>query len=78
MDSPYFSEEHDMLREQLRRFVAERIVPEADAWEEAGEVPREVLHERGALGFLGVRYPERYGGAEEEIAARGGACAGAR
>src|SRR5262249_54079256 len=36
--------------------------PNADAWEAAGMVPREVLRRMGALGFLGIRYPERFGG----------------
>ena len=60
--SPYFGEEHEMLRAQLRRFVEERVKPRAPAWEEAGFVPREILREMGALGFLGIRYPEAYGG----------------
>ena len=63
MTSPYFTEEHEMLREQLRRFVAEEIRPHADAWERDGFVPRELLRSMGALGFLGIRYPETYGGA---------------
>ena len=62
--SPWFSEEHAMLREQLRRFVTEEIRPHADAWERDGFVPRELLRSMGALGFFGIRYPERYGGAE--------------
>ena len=61
-DSPYFTEEHEMLRDQLRRFVAEEIKPHAESWEAAGSVPREVLRRMGSLGFLGVRYPEIYGG----------------
>ena len=64
-----FREEHDMLRDQVRRFVEERVKPHADSWEEAGMVPREVLREMGALGFFGVRYPERHGGSEmDELA----------
>ncbi len=62
MESIYFHEEHDLLRAQVRRFVDERIRPHAAAWEEAGEVPREVLREMGALGLLGMRHPEAYGG----------------
>jgi acyl-CoA dehydrogenase len=62
--SPYFGEEHAMLRDQLRRFVEEEVKPHADAWEEQGFVPREVLARMGELGFLGIRYPAEYGGAE--------------
>jgi acyl-CoA dehydrogenase len=60
--SPYFREEHAALRTQIRRFVEEEIKPRAEAWEEAGFVPREVLRRMGALGFLGIRYPEEFGG----------------
>ena len=47
---PWFREEHEALRATLKRFIAERVLPEADAWEEAGFVPREILRELGALG----------------------------
>jgi acyl-CoA dehydrogenase len=62
--SAYFSEEHEMLRAQLRRFVEEEIKPHALAWEEQGFTPRETLRKMGALGFLGIRYPAEYGGSE--------------
>ena len=39
-------------------------MPYADQWEELGYVPREVLREMGELGFLGIRYPAKYGGSE--------------
>ncbi len=64
MTNPYFSDELAMLREQIRRFVEAEIVPHGDAWEEAGKVPREVFAKMGKLGFLGMRYPEEYGGAD--------------
>jgi acyl-CoA dehydrogenase len=60
---PYFSEEHEMLRTTLRRFIAGKVHPVADAWEEQGFVPREVLREMGALGLLGMRYAPEHGGA---------------
>ena len=63
MNEPiYFTDEHRQFRDNLRRFIAQEIVPKADAWEEAGMVPREVLRQMGSLGFLGIRYPEPYGG----------------
>jgi acyl-CoA dehydrogenase len=64
MINPYFSDELTMLRDQIRRFVEAEIVPHGDAWEEAGKVPREVFAKMGELGFLGMRYPEQYGGAD--------------
>jgi len=64
LPSPYFSEEHEALRAQLRRFVETEIKPKAAAWEDQGYVPREVLARMGELGFLGIRYPAQYGGSE--------------
>ena len=60
-------EDHDdtfrLLRESIRRYVEKEIVPQGDGWEEQGFVPREVLQEMGRLGYLGLRYPEEFGGA---------------
>ncbi len=67
--SPYFAEEHEMLRDQVRRFVDTEIKPHALAWEEQGMVPREVLRRMGALGFFGIRYPAKYGGSEMDTIA---------
>ncbi|MBD1545420.1 acyl-CoA dehydrogenase family protein [Roseibium aggregatum] len=65
----FFSEEHHLLRAQVRRFVEEEIKPHADAWEKEGSTPREVLRRMGELGFFGIRYPEEYGGsAMDELA----------
>ena len=62
MESVYFSEELDILRQQVRRFVKEEVLPKGEAWERAGEIPREIVKRMGDLGFLGIRYPEKYGG----------------
>jgi len=51
-----------MVRDQIRRFVDDRIVPNGDVWEEAGAIPRELFSEFGRLGFLGMRHPVEYGG----------------
>lgn len=59
---PWFSHDHELLRDTIRRFVAERVLPRADEWEEAGFVPREVLREMGELGLLGMRFDPRHGG----------------
>ena len=67
--SAYFREEHDMLRAQVRRFVETEVKPRAQAWEEQGFVPREVLRRMGELGFLGIRYPAAYGGSDMDTLA---------
>jgi acyl-CoA dehydrogenase len=51
-----------LLRESIRRYVEKEIVPKAAPWEEQGFVPRSTLQAMGALGFMGLRYPEEYGG----------------
>jgi acyl-CoA dehydrogenase len=62
-DSTYITAEHELLRDQIRRFVADEIEPCAAAWEEQGFVPREVLRRMGSLGFLGLMYAPEHGGA---------------
>jgi acyl-CoA dehydrogenase len=63
MNEPiYFTEEHRQFRDNLRRYIDQEIVPRAAPWEDAGMVPRAVMRQMGELGYLGVRYPEAYGG----------------
>ena len=56
-----------LLGDSLRRFIEKEVVPAGRDWEEAGYVPREILRKMGSLGFLGLRYPEKYGGAEMNV-----------
>lgn len=62
-DMPFLTDEHRIFRDQLRRFVDDEVRPHADQWESDGQTPRTILEQMGALGFLGIRYPETYGGA---------------
>ncbi len=62
MDSIYFNEEHNIFRKSLRDFVKNEIRPYAEEWEEAEIYPREIFKRMGDLGFLGLSYPEEYGG----------------
>jgi acyl-CoA dehydrogenase len=62
MDNIYITDEHVALREQVARFLAKEVEPVAQAWEEQGFVPREVLRRMGGLGLFGITYPEQYGG----------------
>ena len=62
LEPEWLSDELKMVREQLRRYVAEEILPHADAWEQAGQVPRSVFQGLGRLGLLGMRHPVEYGG----------------
>ncbi len=60
--SIYASETLEALRDQVRRFVEHEVKPNGEKWEADGMVPREVFAKMGDLGFLGIRYPEKYGG----------------
>jgi alkylation response protein AidB-like acyl-CoA dehydrogenase len=56
-----FTEEHDQLRESIRAFVTKELAPHAEEWEET-TFPDWVFRRMGELGFLGLSYPEEYGG----------------
>ena len=62
LEPDFLDEDLRMVRDQVRRFSKERIVPFADAWEASGEIPRSLFRELGELGFLGMRHPVEYGG----------------
>jgi alkylation response protein AidB-like acyl-CoA dehydrogenase len=57
-----FSDEHQMYRDSVRRFIAAEIVPFHHEWEKVGVVPRELWHKAGAAGLLCPNVPEEYGG----------------
>jgi acyl-CoA dehydrogenase len=63
----YDRSEHADLREQVARFISREVEPHALAWDEAGMTPRDVLRRMGALGWLGLRFPAQYGGAEADM-----------
>jgi acyl-CoA dehydrogenase len=65
-DSIYLTADHLALREQVARFVEREVEPHGAHWEEQGFVPREVLRKMGALGWLGIAYPEQYGGTQAD------------
>jgi citronellyl-CoA dehydrogenase len=64
-----FTPEHDELRASVRRFVETEIRPHVDEWEAAGRFPDSLFRRCGELGFLGLHYPARWGGADGDLAA---------
>lgn len=58
-----FTEEQKEFRNQIARYVDERIVPRAEQYDDSDEFPRDIVLELGELGYLGIKYPEEYGGA---------------
>jgi acyl-CoA dehydrogenase len=59
---PPFTEEHEELRETVRRFVARELAPHAREWEDARWFPDDVFARMAGTGLLGLKYPEAYGG----------------
>jgi acyl-CoA dehydrogenase len=59
---PPFTDEHRQLREAIRRFVDTELRPHAEEWEDARWFPNSVFHRMAELGYLGLKYPEEYGG----------------
>ena len=56
------NEELTLFRDNLRRFIEAEIAPHYEQWEQAGIFPRELWHQLGQQGLLGVDLPEAYGG----------------
>jgi alkylation response protein AidB-like acyl-CoA dehydrogenase len=56
-----FTDEHEELRESMRSWVLKELTPHRMEWEEEGW-PDWVVKRAGELGFIGLCYPEEYGG----------------
>jgi alkylation response protein AidB-like acyl-CoA dehydrogenase len=56
-----FEDHHDQLRDSVRRFVTKELAPHAEEWEDT-TFPDWVFKRMGELGFLGLSFPEQYGG----------------
>ena len=61
---PPFTEELEDFRAVVRRFVETELAPHAPEWEEAKWFPNEVFEKLAAQGYLGLKYPEEYGGSD--------------
>jgi alkylation response protein AidB-like acyl-CoA dehydrogenase len=57
------SDDQRLLQDSVRRFVSERVVPNARAWDRDHRFPSEVIPELGELGVLGITIDPAYGGA---------------
>ena len=67
------SETEVMLRDTVRQFVRNRILPEVGEWFDQGIFPKEMAKEFGSLGLLGMHL-EGYGCAGTSATAYGLAC----
>ncbi len=62
MQAYFFTEEHELFRQSLRDFLEKEVKPNIDQWEKDRETPRHIYKRFGEMGFLGIPYPEKYGG----------------
>ena len=62
MQQSLFTEEHELFRQSLRAFIDKEINPFIDQWEEDRRIPKNIWKKMGNMGFLGLAYPEKYGG----------------
>jgi glutaryl-CoA dehydrogenase len=67
------SDEERLIRDTVRSFVADNVVPYVGEWFEAARVPRELIPQLGKLGLLGMHL-EGYGCAGASATAYGLAC----
>jgi alkylation response protein AidB-like acyl-CoA dehydrogenase len=56
------SEHHEMLRKTVRDFARTEVLPHAKRWDQEERFPMEIVPKLAAIGLLGIRIPEEYGG----------------
>src|SRR6476660_2148263 len=58
-----FTQEHEGIRRNVKKFIEAEMNPHVDAWEEAGIFPaHELFKKMGDQGYLGINKPTKYGG----------------
>lgn len=62
MERLYLTEEHEIFRQALRKFLEKEAVPNYEQWEKNKEVPRSFWKKLGEQGYLCPQVDEKYGG----------------
>jgi acyl-CoA dehydrogenase len=65
---PPFTDAHEQFRSVVRNFVEGELLPSSAEWEQARWFPSQVFHRLAELGYIGLKFPARYGGAEDPVA----------
>ncbi len=63
------SDHHQLLRSSVREFARSEIAPHAQRWDREERFPGEIVPKLAALGLLGIRIPEEFGGAGLDMVA---------
>jgi len=61
---PFATPEHEIFRETVRKFVEGELAPRAREFDEMGRIDKALFRRMGELDLLGLRYDEKWGGAE--------------
>lgn len=67
MYEEYFTEEHNIFRATVRKFIEKEIKPHIEHWDEEGEFPMELYKKFADQGLMGLTYPAEYGGTPCDI-----------
>lgn len=65
--NPFYTPEHEAFRASMRRFVEREIEPNANAWDELEEFPRDLYRKAAEVGLLGIGFPEELGGSGGDV-----------
>ena len=66
-----FSQEQNIIAASLREFATKELLPRYTHWDRSAEFPREIWKKMGAMGLLGLRVPEAFGGQEFDCVTAG-------
>ncbi|MCI1966034.1 MAG: acyl-CoA dehydrogenase family protein [Oscillospiraceae bacterium] len=62
MNSPFFTEDHEDIRDMARDFAEKALAPVAADIDKNDKFPQELVDTMAEMGFLGLKIPEEYGG----------------
>lgn len=67
MERRIFNDEHRLLRQTMRTYIEQRVLPDYSEWEKAGVVPKSMWLDAGRQGWLCPTAKQRHGGLEADL-----------
>lgn len=64
---PYFTQEHQIFRDTVRKFAEKELLPHQKKWENGELAPKTLFQKLGEMGLIGVNYPKAYGGSDLDL-----------
>ena len=62
-----YESDHDLLRSQIRRFLAENAIPFVTDWEAQGYADRKIWNQLGELGAMSAMLSQEFGGSDADM-----------